>query len=751
MASAMQQLIVVLFSAALALVQGSALTASSREENLMQTWNKVLDAQQQGAEVTPITRVVNLLKEMQVTLKKEMDEDEELYDKLACWCNNNKYEKNEAIEAAEKEIERLEALIEQLTAKIAELKTIIEETTKELEADKQELAEATELRQKQLKAFHGEELDAIQNVENLKAAIIVLGKHHGGALPQISLLGLSSTLHKGKSAPGGGAEGMLDRQLDAFMLKNDFKSNPADVSRADHAVAKFLQEKNEDLPVRPIAHMPSWSAHDKAVLQKAMRTAAVFMQSKGRYTPPYASQSGEILGIMKQMKEEMEADLSEAQKTEADRAAAFDELRAAKTDEIAAGEKLLEEKKAELAQAEFDVANAKEDLEEVQAALAEDQKFLANLVKTCEEAEKNFELRKKARLEEIKAVSETIEILTSDEARDAMNGAYKFIQLSSRTRRISGRRSLASQTLRTAASRTKSSQLSVLATAVELDAFTKIKAMMDEMVQKLKIQQADEVKKNDWCKSEFQENDMQTMKFEDVKQDQTVQIEDLGTAIKTLTDEIEAAKATIAQLQIDLQRAGETRVKENHEFQMTVADQVATQEILAKALDKLATFYDKEFLVQVGRSSVRMKAHQKQTPPVAQAEYKPSGGASGVMSMIEKLIYDAKELEADAKKSESESQVAYETFIADTSASLKDLSSEVVTKSEEVSKAEKAKVETEEALQGTLTDLQDLAKYKAGLHEECDYIMKNFGIRQEGRQAEIEAIQQAKQILSGAQ
>merc|ERR1719478_581651 len=178
-----------------------------------------------------------------------------------------------------------------------------------------------------------------------------------------------------------------------------------------------------------------------------MHTAFTFMQTKGRYTPPYASASGEILGIMKQMKEEMEADLSEAQKEEADRAAAFDELRAAKTDEIAAGEKLLEEKKAELAQAEFDNANAKEDLEEVQAALAEDQKFLANLLKTCEEADKNFELRKKSRLQEIQAVSETIEILTSEESRDTFNGAYKFLQMSSRTRRMAGTRSRAVKVL----------------------------------------------------------------------------------------------------------------------------------------------------------------------------------------------------------------------------------------------------------------------------------------------------------------
>merc|ERR1719329_37251 len=335
-----------------------------------------------------------------------------------------------------------------------------------------------------------------------------------------------------------------------------------------------------------------------------------------------------------------------------------------------------------------------------------------------------------------------------------MNGAYKFIQMSVRHKRVSGRRSLASKTLRAVARKTGNPQMSMLATAVELDAFTKVKKMIDEMIQTLKTQQADEVKKNDWCKSEFQENTMETMRKEDLQKDQTVKIEDLGTAIKTLTDEIEAAKAQIAQMQIDLQRAGENRVKENADFQKTVADQVATQEILAKALDKLATFYDKLFLAQVGRHSHTAvhadEHHKKQAPPVPQIEYKKSAASGGVMSMIEKLIYDAKELEADSKKAEGEAQAAYEQFLADTNASVKELQSAVVTKSEEKAKAEKELVETEEALQGTMTDLEDLAKYKAGLHGDCDYILKNFQIRQEGRGSEIEALQQAKQILSGA-
>jgi hypothetical protein len=266
------------------------------------------------------------------------------------------------------------------------------------------------------------------------------------------------------------------------------------------------------------------------------------------------------------------------------------------------------------------------------------------------------------------------------------------------------------------------------------------------MIVMLKTQQEDEVKKKDWCDSEFQENTMQTMKAEDLKKDQETSIENLNTAIKTLTDEIATAKAQIQENQISLQRAGETRIKANADFQKTVADQVATQEILAMALDKLANFYDKAMLAQVGH-----KGSKKQAPPVPQIEYKKSAASGGVMSMIEKLIYDAKELEAESKKSEQEAQAQYEIFLADTNSAVKELQEAVTTKTENKAKAEKELVETEEALGFTMTDLEDLAKYKAGLHEDCDYILKNFMIRQEGRAAEIEALQQAKQILSGAQ
>merc|ERR1719316_820764 len=119
-----------------------------------------------------------------------------------------------------------------------------------------------------------------------------------------------------------------------------------------------------------------------------------------------------------------------------------------------------------------------------------------------------------------------------------MSGAYGFLQMSAHHQRMKGTRARAATVLRNAAKRARLPELSILASRVELDAFTKVKKMIDDMIAMLKVQQEDEVKKKDWCDSEFQENKMQTMKTEDLKEDQITKIDDLTSAIKTLTDEI---------------------------------------------------------------------------------------------------------------------------------------------------------------------------------------------------------------------
>merc|ERR1719388_339621 len=86
---------------------------------------------------------------------------------------------------------------------------------------------------------------------------------------------------------------------------------------------------------------------------------------------------------------------------------------------------------------------------------------------------------------------------------------------------------------------------------------------------------------------------MQTTEKTNSKEDLEQTIADLESLATTGKEEIAAMNAEITEMQVEIKRASEIRVKENSEFQMTVTDQVATQKILAKALARLQQFYGK--------------------------------------------------------------------------------------------------------------------------------------------------------------
>merc|ERR1711934_607035 len=100
--------------------------------------------------------------------------------------------------------------------------------------------------------------------------------------------------------------------------------------------------------------------------------------------------------------------------------------------------------------------------------------------------------------------------------------------------------------------------------------------------------------------------------------------------------------------------------------------------------------------------------------------------------------------------SEEDAQKAYEDFVKETNASIETKSKEIVNKSEEKSKAETDLVETKEAKEAVMLELEQLSNYNAELHQSCDFVLKNFDVRQTARDEEIEALKQAKAILSGA-
>merc|ERR1719247_362353 len=115
---------------------------------------------------------------MQAQLEKEADEDQEVYEKVACWCETNDKEKTAAIEEAEARITDLTSTIEQLTATSSRLNTEIKQVEQEIAKNQEALDKATALRQKELAEFNAEEKDMLQSIGALKSAVVVLSKHH---------------------------------------------------------------------------------------------------------------------------------------------------------------------------------------------------------------------------------------------------------------------------------------------------------------------------------------------------------------------------------------------------------------------------------------------------------------------------------------------------------------------------------------------------------------------------------------------
>jgi hypothetical protein len=184
------------------------------------------------------------------------------------------------------------------------------------------------------------------------------------------------------------------------------------------------------------------------------------------------------------------------------------------------------------------------------------------------------------------------------------------------------------------------------------------------------------------------------------------------------------------------------------EFQDTVADQRATQKLLATSLKVLTDFYKHSALVQTNQKGE--KAVAGQAPPPGFKAFEKNAASGGVMGMIQQIINDAKAMEAEAIKSEEDAQKAYEDFVKDTNASIEEKSKSIVNKTEEKAKAEADKVEAETEKEAVMTELEQLANEDADLHSSCDFVLKNFEIRQTARDQEIEALKQAKAILSGA-
>jgi hypothetical protein len=694
-----------------------------------------------------------------------------MYDQMVCWCETNEKEKTKAIDDADMRTTDLQSEIEQRSAQFGEGGTEIAQLKEEIASSKASLKTATSIREKEAAEFSEDEKSAMQAVTNLKNAIDVLSKHQGGSS---SLVQLESPVLASVKAV------LRDVTLKYELMQGDI-AKMAEHSTAGSTAFLAVTKGGTDLanklrgelgagrssiPVSLAEHALARAA--EAALPKSAATGA-FVQA-----PSYSSQSNSIFGILNQMRDEFEADLSQKQKDEMKAASDFKDLAASKAVQIEAAQKKLDTMEGDAADNQKALSDAKEDHTATREQRTSDVEFLSSLRLTCQGLDKQWAERSHTRSAEITAVAEALSVLQEDDNREHLAKTVTLLQLHSdgtADATAKQRRSRAAAVLRAAATLRRSSaspddsddllaawkgmraadaggahaQLSNLAVSVELDSFTEVKKAMDKMMADLKDQQQAEVAQKAYCGQELNQNDKDIYAKGQEKKDLESKMESLAANLKALQGDVADANVQIADTKLAMKKGSQARETENAEFQTVIADQRATQEILQKALSRLAAFYKKN----LGAEQLAGFVQQKQTPPVQFNKYKKNSGSNSVMGLLEQVIEDSKALEGEALAGEQSAQAAYEAFVKSSNKVIADLETSVVSKSKSIAETQLEASSTSSDHGSVVGELESLAAYTGDLHTQCDFVLKNFAIRQKARLQEIEAIQQGKAILSG--
>jgi len=513
--------------------------------------------------------------------------------------------------------------------------------------------------------------------------------------------------------------------------------------------AALLQTSTGNVIRNIIAHSPAVRPSQRSVLMSFLESGST--EQGGSDT---------IIGVVEQMKETMEADLADAEKSETESKAAFETLMTSKKSEIEAASKAIETKSARLGNVAVEVVQGKADLEKTTVAVEEDTKFKANLKNSCATKQKEWDERQKTRAEEIKAISETIEMLNSDDAlelfKKTLPATTALIQTAAATRSQMRRaRTLIDDAMGSDKKHAVNRHLILAALKSGTGGFEKVGTMIDGMNEVLEGEQVADDKQDAWCLSELDKAKEDAKATEEDIGDLAAAIDSQRESIETTAAEIAALKKGLEELDESVAEATEDRKDEHADYVDEAASNQAALDLLGMAKNRLNKFYnptlykapepvaEEEFFAQ-------RRAAPGPPPETFSGEYKKSESSAGIINMIDEMGKDMEDEMAEAKRDEEEAQKDYEQNMNDAATKRADDSKLMVTKEDE--KAEKTtKLEelkdSKRTKKGQLEVLEDKID---NLHKTCDFLIAQYAAIKEARTKEEEGLKTAKSVLAGA-
>eukprot|EP00418_Pyrodinium_bahamense_P099713 CAMPEP_0179047274 /NCGR_PEP_ID=MMETSP0796-20121207/19115_1 /TAXON_ID=73915 /ORGANISM="Pyrodinium bahamense, Strain pbaha01" /LENGTH=810 /DNA_ID=CAMNT_0020743719 /DNA_START=65 /DNA_END=2494 /DNA_ORIENTATION=- len=667
-----------------------------------------------------ITKVVKLLQKMMEDSKAEGQRERDLYAKYKCYCDDTAAEKKESIKTLTKQIGLIGSEIEELQSSNAMLSTECAQLKQDMAANELARQTADNLRASQKSEFEKLEADLVAATGQLELAIKVLEDIGGDQTLQAA-----------------GAD------HDAFMANysGSFLKLRASVKQALLAANSFLT--------------PGERAKAHAFLQAPFNMV-------------YTSQSGAVVGILKQMKETFDSNLESARAAEAAAVEAHAGFMATKQKEFDTMKASFDTKQTTLSSNDDSLSGKKSALGAAETQQGEDEEFLAALGPMCAEKEKEYERRKMFRANEEAAVAEAIAILDNDHAFNAFGkvtatreGATGFLlQLSTVHRHASAKRErnaqaetrlLVARALRQALRSRKSTRLMRILALVSVgNPFTKVLQAIEKM--KELIMKEGQVDKEQflWCEAEHNTN-------ADNWNAKTTQITELESDISGLEDNIndpvDGFKVLIQQTEESLvenskSQSSETeaRRQENVVYQQSVADAVEAAMLLKKAIAALEKYY-----AALGESQL-MQLNFLQADPAPPETW--TGDYAGqseqgttAINMLNFILSETEKEENALHSAEQTAQTSYEDSMDRLKTQETDMGKTLVDTRKALADAEKDLVLKRGELDKTEREKIAIGRYLDQMAPGCNFIIDHQFDRDAHRATETKALDKAATLL----
>lgn len=730
-------------------------------------------------EINPIRKVTGMLEDMRKELEREQEQEAELFEKAMCACNAGETDLTKVIEDTTAEMSRLSSKIEEESSE----KEALTQELKDHYANKQgaeaDLAKATELRDKESAEFS-------KSSAMNKFGVEALGK----AIPKLEGGASSASLMQDEDSPQLRRLCEVSRYLTpdkrevVLNFLDDGLGNGQTEPSAGNAEIVGILKSMKDQMAKDLKDMTtnekvaaSGYGDLKGAKQAEIKVAAEAIAAKEKRTGVLAVSIAESKDANEDAKEE-NADASKYLKAltaDCDANKKYRDLRKKlRADEITAISEAIK------------ILTEDDALDTFKKAIPSASLLTAR--RATYDALVQFEKNSKKHTSKLLQVdSDQTSMMASARKAFRHPGLYRAASIISGMAKKKPTREL-SLLLTTVNGAIRADALEPSDTGKYAAGAEKVVGgMINEMVHILHDEDVEDEHKKDWCANETEKLDMTKTEKQDLTDQLTHAIEEMDDELSQLKDDIKSISAEIAANDKQVFEATELRKKEHQEFVDTFSTLDTARRLIDKAATRLHKFYNPEMmakkkkevtdaalkkegldLLTPAKGAVLPAAVQKlyasydgfiQThkhvlhrvaPPVipdTPTDYKKkeSGGILGMMQKIrEELTADMSEAETEEKFSAADYVRLMKEAKEARAADVKRLNQKNSAKAE----TEDKHLEAKDTRQATLKELENLNLYGVQLATECDFLLRNFEARHEGRIGEETGLEDAKSMVT---